>query len=597
MSNIWENAVITNKGVALQAKMLAGQSIEITSVKAGAGTVSVDSLVSQTAVSDIKQTLSIQPLQTSSNAVIIPVRLSNDGITTAYDLRQVGFYATDPDEGEVLYAIAQNTESRHIPTATEMPGYSLVWNFHFALSNDVNMTATVNTAGVATVADVEAAKEAMKITVDDALSDTSTNPVQNKIVKAELDKKADKANPVFTGYMSRGRKSGSTAGTASVALGYNVEASENYSFAEGHYTAASGKASHAEGGKYSSSGSSVLSTLTRDSSVDSNITSAVTVDGPVAYGTQSHAEGTQTLAYGYSSHAEGYRTIASGKDSHAEGYAAKASGEDSHAEGSVTISSGTNSHAEGNATTASGTNSHAEGCFTEALANQHAQGHYNDTSKATAAGSSGTDGTLFVIGNGTSSTASNAFRVQGNGAAYGKSAYNTSGADYAEFFEWGDGNPENEDRVGYFVTFADGELIKKAEEGDYILGIVSGNPSVIGNSDECWMGQNLMDEWGRFIYKDYSEVDPETGEEKHYTSYDVNPEYDPEMEYIHREDRPEWSAIGMLGALCVRDDGTCQVNGYCKCTAGGIATASERGIDTYRVIKRVTDNIVKVIFR
>ena len=50
----------------------------------------------------------------------------------------------------------------------------------------------------------------------------------------------------------------------------------------------------------------------------------------------------------------------------------------------------------------------------------------------------------------------------------------------------------------------------------------------------------------------------------------------------------------MVGVLSVRDDGTCKVNGFCKVAEGGIATTSESG---YRVIKRINENIVKVIFR
>ena len=50
----------------------------------------------------------------------------------------------------------------------------------------------------------------------------------------------------------------------------------------------------------------------------------------------------------------------------------------------------------------------------------------------------------------------------------------------------------------------------------------------------------------------------------------------------------------MLGILPVRDDGTCQVDGYCAVTDGSTATASEAD---YRVIERVNDHIVKVIFR
>jgi len=79
-----------------------------------------------------------------------------------------------------------------------------------------------------------------------------------------------------------------------------------------------------------------------------------------------------------------------------------------------------------------------------------------------------------------------------------------------------------------------------------------------------------------------------------YDFYEVNPNYDPDRPYIPRSDRPEWDAVGMLGVLAVRDDGACQVNGYCNVSDEGIATASDTG---WRVIARVAENIVKVVFR
>jgi hypothetical protein len=78
------------------------------------------------------------------------------------------------------------------------------------------------------------------------------------------------------------------------------------------------------------------------------------------------------------------------------------------------------------------------------------------------------------------------------------------------------------------------------------------------------------------------------------TRYKENPEYDNTRPYTQRIDRPEWAAVGMLGVLSVRDDGTCKVNGYCAVADGGIATASDIG---YRVIKRISDNVVKVILK
>ena len=322
-------------------------------------------------------------------------------------------------------------------------------------------------------------------------------------------------------------------------------------------------------------------------------------NGNRADGLASHAEGSGTLASNDNSHAEGFLTKSTGAHAHAEGKSTKSSGYMSHAEGLLTTASGESAHAEGSSSTASGTCSHAAGFVTEALDYQYVIGHYNRN--GTAGNSSGTTGDAFIIGHGTKSSKSNAFRVTYTGKPYALSSMNTSGADYAEFFEWLDANPNNEDRRGYFVTL-DGDKIKIAEPGDYILGIISALPSVVGNSDENWRGRYVLDEFGGFITEEfeYEEkiLDKDTGEirtiTKTGTRYKENPEYNPTLSYIQREDRPEWDTVGMMGVLAVRDDGTCQVNGYCQVSEGGVATASENG---YRVIKRVNENVVKVVFR
>lgn len=322
-------------------------------------------------------------------------------------------------------------------------------------------------------------------------------------------------------------------------------------------------------------------------------------NGNRADGLASHAEGGGTLASNDNSHAEGFLTKSTGAYAHAEGKSTKSSGYISHAEGLLTTASGESAHAEGSSSTASGTCSHAAGFVTEALDYQYVIGHYNRN--GIAGNSSGTTGDAFIIGHGTQSSKSNAFRVTYAGKPYALSSMSTSGADYAEFFEWLDANPNNEDRRGYFVTL-DGDKIKIAEPGDYILGIISALPAVVGNSDENWRGRYILDEFGGFITEEfeYEEkiLDKDTGETRTITKtgtrYKENPEYNPTLSYIQREDRPEWDTVGMMGVLAVRDDGTCQVNGYCQVSEGGVATASENG---YRVIKRVNENVVKVVFR
>lgn len=289
---------------------------------------------------------------------------------------------------------------------------------------------------------------------------------------------------------------------------------------------------------------------------------------------------TQNEASGVYSHAEGLRTLASGKFAHAEGIRTTASGDASHA--------------EGDGTTASGSHSHAEGCSTTALTAQHVIGHFNATRNA---GSSITTvGAAFIIGNGSDSAVSNAFRVDYAGTVYATNATISTGADYAEYFEWADGNLDNEDRVGHFVTFDENnpKMLRIANSADdYILGIVSGMPSVIGNGDEDWKQRYVLDAFGRYIPETVTYVD-EQGQEQTGTRWRQNPAYDSTQLYVPRAERKEWSAVGLLGVLSVCDDGTCLPGAYCTVTDKGLATAATAG---YKVLRRVSETVVEVLFR
>ena len=409
-----------------------------------------------------------------------------------------------------------------------------------------------------------------------------------------------------------GRKVGTTVGSHSTAEGRATTASVDCSHAEGRATTASGNDSHAEGYITTASGrnSHAEGYSTTASGNDSHAEGSDTT----ASGSYSHAEGYFTTASGDYTHAEGYSTTASGSYSHAEGYGTTASGNDSHAEGSDTTASGDYTHAEGYGTTASGECSHAEGHSTTASCNNsHASGHFN-ADMVTGGTETNTVGTAFVIGNGTSGTVkSNAFSVMFDGTVKAKSTITASTtADYAEFFEWFDENPDSEDRVGYFVTM-DGDKIRIANsDDDYILGVVSGEPFVLGNGDcDTWNGMFLHDEFRRTIYEPAPKIEEildddgnPTGEfEEIEGTFEgirpkLNPDYDHTKTYTSRFDRPEWAPVGMLGVLAVRHDGTAKVNEYVTVADGGIATACDKNAEnSYRVIKANTDSVVEIIFR
>ena len=212
-----------------------------------------------------------------------------------------------------------------------------------------------------------------------------------------------------------------------------------------------------------------------------------------------------------------------------------------------------------------------------------------------------------IVGNGTDrDNRSNAYTLdwQGNGTFSGTVSSST-GADYAEYFEWKDGNPDNEDRVGYIVTL-DGNKIIKANSGDDILGICSGTAMVLGDCAEWnWSKRYLTDVFGRIIYEDRMEhheaiynddgelIKEAWDEEVHAPKQ--NPDYDSSKAYIKRADRPEWQIVGMMGKLYVRDDGSCVVNGYAD-VINGIATKAAVKTNM-RVMERINDSIVRVLLK
>ena len=452
------------------------------------------------------------------------------------------------------------------------------------------------------------------------------------------------------------------SGIRSHAEGHQTTASGTNSHAGGYKTTASGNTSFAHGGAYTPEegedyvyseatgyGAMAMGTSVKATGNSSHAEGGLTV----ASGIRAHAEGYQTTASGDNSHAEGYQTTASGNNSHAGGYgtiasgplsfahggaytpeegedyvyseatgygamamgtSVKATGNSSHAEGGLTVASGIRAHAEGYQTTASGRNSHTEGYQTTASGNNSHAGGYGTIAAAygqTAIGrlniekpSSGGADTVnsnawFLIGCGSSSARQNAFRV-GSTAIYG-GTYNSSGADYAEYFEWQDSNAKGEDRVGRFVTL-DGEKIRLATaEDEFILGIVSAAPSVIGDAQEDqWQGMNERDIFGRYVWEEVevpAEIGPEgeVSSEAHMeTRQKLNPNYDNTQKYTPRSERTEWDAIGMIGKLVVVDDSTCEVNGYCAPGTDGVATKANRKT-RYRVMARLDNRHIKVL--
>lgn len=626
------------------------------------------------------------------------------------------------DDNANNYVHPSYTARTGVPTAKQTPGFGSTFSVtqpvsdatgHITAMNSRTVTipntaATTSAAGLMSATDKTKldgiATGANKTVVDTALSSTSTNPVQNKVVKAALDGKAPSshthsqyydssisrtANTVLAapngsagsatfrklvladiptgqwnavayikndGVMeigkyidfhisssstadydvritaestgltisgtTKGTFSGSLSGNASTATklktartltigstGKSFDGSANVSWTLAEIGAAA--ASHTHNQLHSHSSKSTNYGTLKASSNQLSLTSAVgmnTKDKTYTYnntsysgsvksevfndytnnmaaGDYAHVEGSENKGLANCCHVEGWKNIATGLQSHAGGTSSTAYGEGSFVHGYQCTATTAWSVAMGSQCTSA--NSNCAFTFgwglTNLIGNSTVVGQWNNQTK---------EG-YFVVGKGTSSAKANAFRVASDGKTYATGAYSSTGADYAEMFEWMDGNPDEEDRRGRFVTL-DGEKIKFAESADDdIIGVVSAAASIVGDAyEDNWNGMYLTDIFGGNLYDDT--IIDEDGNKHVYQT--LNPDYDPDAIYVPRSERPEWDAVGMMGKLVVVDDGTCKVNEYCIPTTGGIATESSGRIG-YRVLARIDDTHVKILMR
>lgn len=155
----FKSAVITKKGQALLAKVVAGTTkFNFTSIKTSDTTLSGD-LASKTGIGTVKQTADVASVirQNDSN-VKVSASFSNANLNSGYYVRNIGLYATDPQEGEILYSISVADET--IATADWMPPFngigvsSLMVDLVTAVSNASSVNVTVDPTASATVAQV-----------------------------------------------------------------------------------------------------------------------------------------------------------------------------------------------------------------------------------------------------------------------------------------------------------------------------------------------------------------------------------------------------------------------------------------------------------
>lgn len=131
-------------------------------------------------------------------------------------------------------------------------------------------------------------------------------------------------------------------------------------------------------------------------------------------------------------------------------------------------------------------------------------------------------------------------------------------ADFAEVGEWEDGNPNSENRLGYFITAcgvcqgSSGFYMRKASSQSDVRGVTMENPAFAANasSDKYYEGTNIL--------------------------------------------KAKYNYVGFAGMVPVIDNGTCVVNGRCMPADDGTAIPSINNLG-YQVLERIDESHVLIL--
>ncbi|MFD5020000.1 phage tail protein [Paenibacillus sp. NPDC058367] len=111
--------VLTTKGLALQAKIQTGTALVFNRIGIGAGSLGSLPITAMNALISEKMSLPISKLQVQQGGkAIVGGVLSNQDVTAGFFFREIGIFAQDPDNGEILYCYANSgTGAEYISAA------------------------------------------------------------------------------------------------------------------------------------------------------------------------------------------------------------------------------------------------------------------------------------------------------------------------------------------------------------------------------------------------------------------------------------------------------------------------------------------------
>lgn len=137
---------ITNVGRALQLKAQTGVQLNFTRMAVGNGELGSNIIADLRDMKNEIKSLSIDRLQVlTDNKAIVSSTLSNQNLQSGFYFREVGVFAEDPDEGEILYCYGNaGDNAEYIPGGGGADVIEKIIEILTIIGNAENVTATID---------------------------------------------------------------------------------------------------------------------------------------------------------------------------------------------------------------------------------------------------------------------------------------------------------------------------------------------------------------------------------------------------------------------------------------------------------------------
>lgn len=153
----WSGLILTQQGRQLQAKVEAGTKLVITKLKLGSGVLPEGKQMEE--LRDLvtpKQNVGIATIEAQNDGTCkLSATISNTGLAAGYYVRELGVFATDPDKGEILYLVANDSAPDYLPAEGGATVVSQEFAVYVSASNTDNVVAQIDAGALATMGYVQ----------------------------------------------------------------------------------------------------------------------------------------------------------------------------------------------------------------------------------------------------------------------------------------------------------------------------------------------------------------------------------------------------------------------------------------------------------